>query len=282
MRTDDFFADLEVQLRAAQPEPRTRRVLRLVPPALATAAAVVVAILFIGRGGDTTEKAVPAGTGKVTVHIVNATGAREGSRDLAVAVRQAGFAPDGPVELGTTQRESHILAGEGHVADGERLAKALGLSGDSVLTGYAPVGSGEPPALNLVIGTDLIAESTVTDGGMMDAFRGPRTVAIREQSGRPSYELALEAVFDDAGINWESGASQGVNGDMPATSVLGRDRADDKLIARVREAMGLERAAPAYATKPQRRDMDGARVIVYVGKDYRLPPGYKASDYKLP
>jgi hypothetical protein len=155
-------------------------------------------------------------------------------------------------------------------ADERRIADALGLPDAGGWTGYAPL-PGARGAIDVVVGRDFL-------GGDVSVF---------EASGRPNLSLAVEAMLQDSDLRLSASGSFGPKAGRAHTRVVGRDPSDDPLIARTRAALGLPAGAPEYATETERDPyMDGARVLVLIGRDFRPPEPYRsrlaAGQYRLP
>jgi hypothetical protein len=258
MKTDDFLADLETQLREVQ-QPAARRpspFARLWRPAAALAAvAAAVALVAVIGGGGTDEQAVPAGADHRLV-LQNSTGYAPAGPEVARGLRQLGY--DVTVRERPEIPDTSIFGADED--DQRRIADYLEIPvGD--WTEYAPL-EGAPPVMTVVLGVDFLGGG---DGKGLDR------VAVFEASGRPQLSLALEAVLHDAGLGVGGSGSFGLQGTRARTTVIGRDASDDELIAKTRAALGLPEAAPVHAGdrlgKAELQMLDGARVLVLIGMD---------------
>jgi hypothetical protein len=165
MRTDDFLADLEVQLRDARP----RRDLRPAASAVLVIALAIAALAIVPRGLHSGQPAAPNGP---SVAIVNASGDRALAGRARAWLRQRGYDVVSTTRSGTRAYETRVTppAPRFHAA-ARRLAVAMGSAsfGDDPgsWTAYAPLQS--EAQLVMVLGDDQ-RPMTVQVSGANDAY----------------------------------------------------------------------------------------------------------------
>ncbi|MEA2167306.1 MAG: LytR cell envelope-related transcriptional attenuator [Solirubrobacteraceae bacterium] len=257
MKTDDFFTALESQLREAQPAPLPARSWRPVALVGAVAAAAVAIVVAVGGGATRERQAAPAGA-SLQVTLQNSTGEPSVSRSLLPGLRRRGYAVravDGPLVANTK-----VMTDGDHLDDGRRLARVLELPEAIVSSGTF---SGPHADVEVVLGRDFIGAG---NGGNL------QRIGLLEASGHPGLTSVLEKRLVHAGLYTEGVGSAGFAGNRPRSLAIARTASDADLLARTRAALGMPVAPPQIATREQRRSlMQGVRVYVIIGKDYRPP-----------
>jgi hypothetical protein len=182
MRTDDFLADLEAQLRDTRPRRDLRPVLAIVPVALVVAARLVLA----PRGGG--DRARPAGVPGARVALLNGTADPDLPHRVADRLSRAGYAivplrtaAGHDLEVTTVTASAPRFEDE---ADAIRRLLNAPPQPRRGWTAYAPLNPD--------------AEVVVDLGG--DQLPPPEGVRIVDASGRPGYGEEIARRLDARGV----------------------------------------------------------------------------------